>query len=99
MLPTANRANTSLAAPLTARRHEVALIAGSRCQAFAPKGANLGPALFTAGAKPSHRPRVTTLLRRRIDLLLERFQTVFDRRAARERREFVLKRLAALLIG
>ena len=43
--------------------------------------------------------RTDALLRRRVHLLLERFQAVFDRRAARERREFVFECLAALLIG
>ncbi len=70
------------------------------------------PALF--GAHPERRKpwsryshtaqvfapaRTDALLRRRVHLFLERFQTIFNRRATRERCEFVFKRLAALLIG
>src|SRR5260370_14952636 len=67
------------------------------------------PALAPEGRKPwsccSHTAQVfaptrtNALLRRRIHLFLERFQPIFDRRATRERCEFVFKRLAGLLIS
>jgi len=59
MLLAANRAIAPFAAPSTARRLEVALIAGSRCPAFAPKGASLDPALdpaFFTGQRETFAP-------------------------------------------
>jgi hypothetical protein len=53
MLLAANGGIAPFAAPLTAHRLEVALIADSRCQAFVPKDASLDPALFTGRRKTS----------------------------------------------
>src|SRR5260370_16305280 len=60
------------------------------------KGANRRPAPETP--TPNRFERYWLLLRR-IQLLLERFQTIFYRRTARERRKFVVECLAALLVG